>query len=245
MNNGTLSGIINGEFKEVGSGDYVGVRFPVEVALNPKKPDVKETYQVVAYAANAELLKEKAKTGSRVNLDYRLGSDKIADKQYDTVLIVNKVLGVLTDASLGMDSISIVVGGSAKFRKFNTTPSGASVLNALITITKEFNGKKSTVYTDAAIWNALAEANAGRAETETEVVILGTPRPKVIPADKEHPEKLKMDVWANAVIFAGEGGSDAPPGDSADEAPAQPAETTGTRRYRAGARTSTSDDITF
>jgi hypothetical protein len=209
MNQGTISGVIVGEFKEIGSGDFKGVRFPVEVAINPKKPDEKEIYQVVAFAANAEMLKKDAKAGYRLNAEHRLGSDKVADKQYDSVLTVSKVSGIMEDPTKGMDSVTVVIGGTGKFRKLNTTPNGAPVLNATVVITKEFQGKVSTLHADVALWNSLGVDNADRADTEVDVVVAGTPRPKLVKGKEGAPDQLKMDVWANSVMFVS-GGESAP-----------------------------------
>lgn len=244
MNQGTLSGTIAGEFKEIGAGDHKGIRFPVEVALNPKKPDEKETFQIVAYAANAEFLNKNAKKGHRINLEHRLGSDKVGEGQFDSVLVTSRVLGVLEDPSKGQDFANLIIGGSAKFRKFNTTSSGANVLNASVKIVKEFNGKQSQTYADVALWNKLAEDNAERAETEADVVVSGTPRPKVVSGKDGGPDQLKMDIWANSIQYAAafnEGSPEESTSDSSDEA--ETAKPTG-RQFR-GSRTKQDDDISF
>lgn len=234
MNQGTISGIIKSEFKQIGNDENKGIRFTVGISTNPKNPDAVENFEVVARNANAELLESTAKKGSRVNLDYRLGSDKVDEGHYDNVLVVNKVLGVM-DAKAGTDFAVVTVGGTAKFRRLNTTPNNSSVLNASVTILKEFQGRVSKTFTDVALWNSLAEANADKQEQEVDMVVIGSPK------SKEVEGKFKIDIWANSVMFvaASEGGesSTSSEGESSakDEKPK--------RQFRQ--RSQSNDDIEF
>lgn len=193
MNVFFASGLLSGQFDKV-SND--GISFKLTV----KNKDRVEEYTCVAYGEAAKRLQSGVRSGERLVLQGRLGSEKLNTDVYHGVLSVSRVLAV-TDAEAGVDYTYAVVAGQAEAKELAFTGNGAPVVNLSILNKREYKDKQGEVqeykvYVTGTLWNDRADAlnNSMTLPASFPTVIGGQLKPKSYP-NKDGKTVNRIDVW--------------------------------------------------
>lgn len=193
MNVFFASGLLTGQFDKV-SND--GISF----TLTTKNKDRVENYICVAYGEAAKRLQGGARSGKRLILQGRLGSEKLNTDVYHGILSVSRVLGI-TDAEAGVDYTYAVIAGEAEAKELAYTGNGAPVVNLSILNKREYKDKEGNVqeykvYVTGTLWNDRAESlnSSTTLPASFGTVIAGQLKPKSY-ENKEGKQVNKVDVW--------------------------------------------------
>lgn len=220
MNVFFVSGLIAGKFEKV-SND--GISFSVTT----KNKDRVESYSAVAYGEAAKRLQTGARSGDRVVIQGRLGSEKLNTDVYHGVLSVSRVLGI-SDAESGVDFTYAVVAGEATANELSYTGNGAPVVNLSILNKREYKDKEDNVqeykvYVTGTLWNDRADAlnNSTTLPATFGTVIGGQLKPKSY-ENKQGKQVSKIDIWVEDIQkTALSDSTDAPDNGSSEPAPSR------------------------
>lgn len=201
MNEVVLSGILKGDFTNVGND---GIRFTV---VNRGKSDAVDEFFCLAYGSSADFLKQRATSGKRVVLTGRLSSEKLGTENYHTAITASRILSVV-DSSNGTDYTYAVVGGLASTEglvemdnKNRTRLIGFNLVNKREYTTSDGETKEYSTYLGATAWNKLADKIAEDYDCplqDVPVVLDGILKPRSY-ENKNGDTIHKIDIWINTI----------------------------------------------